>query len=110
MENASGCTRSPQDCSNTTGRACSVSDRVERPIAPSLAAGTLQLVLLGIVPASVAVVLSYLQRFGVVEFDENMKAFREGRMEKNPADFWYKGEIGFFDFYIIPVSTDSVSN
>lgn len=37
-------------------------------------------------------------------FDENMKAYNEGRMEKNPADFWYKGEIGFFDFYIIPLA------
>lgn len=32
-----------------------------------------------------------------------MKAFRAGRAEKNPAEYWYKGEIGFFDFYIIPL-------
>ena len=25
-------------------------------------------------------------------------------MESNPADFWAKGEIGFFDFYIIPLA------
>ena len=25
-------------------------------------------------------------------------------MEKNPLDFWYQGEIGFFDFYIIPLA------
>lgn len=31
-------------------------------------------------------------------------AFRSGRSEKNPADFWSKGEIGFFDFYIIPLA------
>jgi len=34
-------------------------------------------------------------------FTELYKAFREGRAEKNPVEFWYKGEIGFFDFYII---------
>ena len=27
-----------------------------------------------------------------------------GRAESNPADNWYKGEIGFFDFYIIPLT------
>ena len=35
---------------------------------------------------------------------ENYRAFREGRAESNPADYWYKGEIGFFDFYIIPLA------
>lgn len=25
-------------------------------------------------------------------------------MEKDPAEFWYKGEFGFFDFYIIPLT------
>lgn len=37
-------------------------------------------------------------------FRECYKAFKEGRAQKNPADGWYKGEIGFFDFYIIPLS------
>lgn len=32
------------------------------------------------------------------------KAYLEGRSEKDPAEFWYKGEIGFFDFYIIPLA------
>ena len=32
-------------------------------------------------------------------FREMYKAYREGRAEKDPSDFWYKGEIGFFDFY-----------
>ena len=27
-------------------------------------------------------------------FDENMLAFRAGRTDKNPVDYWYKGEIG----------------
>ncbi|KAL7562526.1 hypothetical protein ACA910_008233 [Epithemia clementina (nom. ined.)] len=37
-------------------------------------------------------------------FEEMYKAYKEGRAEKNPAEFWYKGEIGFFDFYIIPLA------
>ena len=33
-----------------------------------------------------------------------MQAFRAGRAEKNPSEFWYQGELGFFDFYIIPLA------
>lgn len=35
---------------------------------------------------------------------ENYEAFRRGRAASNPADSWYKGELGFYDFYIIPLS------
>ena len=31
-------------------------------------------------------------------------AFRAGRMAKDPATFWYEGEIGFFDNYVIPLA------
>lgn len=31
-------------------------------------------------------------------FHEMFKAYKEGRSAANPSDFWYKGEIGFFDF------------
>lgn len=37
-------------------------------------------------------------------FMEMSKAYADGRSENNPADTWYKGEIGFFDFYIIPLA------
>jgi hypothetical protein len=37
-------------------------------------------------------------------FSEMHKAYSEGRAEVNPADNWYKGDIGFFDFYIIPLA------
>ncbi|KAL7569394.1 hypothetical protein ACA910_010478 [Epithemia clementina (nom. ined.)] len=37
-------------------------------------------------------------------FDEMYIAYKQGRAEKNPAEFWYKGELGFFDFYIIPLA------
>ena len=37
-------------------------------------------------------------------FFEMYKAFKEGRAEKDPSEFWVKGELGFFDFYIIPLA------
>ena len=37
-------------------------------------------------------------------FREMYTAYQEGRMGANPAEFWYKGEIGFFDNYIIPLA------
>jgi len=37
-------------------------------------------------------------------FEEMYRAYRQGRAKSDPAEFWYKGEIGFFDFYIIPLA------
>ncbi|KAL3941971.1 MAG: hypothetical protein SGARI_000417 [Bacillariaceae sp.] len=37
-------------------------------------------------------------------FMEMYKAYMEGRMDKNPTEFWYQGEIGFFDHYVIPLA------
>jgi hypothetical protein len=37
-------------------------------------------------------------------FEEMYKAYIEGRAEKDPSEFWYEGEMGFFDFYIIPLA------
>jgi hypothetical protein len=37
-------------------------------------------------------------------FTEMYEAYRAGRMAKDPSTFWYKGEIGFFDNYIIPLA------
>lgn len=37
-------------------------------------------------------------------FEECYRAFEQGRADKNPADTWYEGEKGFFDFYIIPLA------
>ena len=37
-------------------------------------------------------------------FVEMSKAYNDGRADTNPALTWYKGEIGFFDFYIIPLA------
>jgi hypothetical protein len=34
-------------------------------------------------------------------FREMTLAYKQGRAEKDPKDFWYQGEIGFFDFYIV---------
>lgn len=37
-------------------------------------------------------------------FRECYKVFLDGRMETDPSKGWYKGEMGFFDFYIIPLA------
>ena len=37
-------------------------------------------------------------------FQEMYKAYKDGRSEKDPSEFWYKGELGFYDFYIIPLA------
>jgi len=37
-------------------------------------------------------------------FEEMYLAYTEGRSEKNPIDFWYKGELGFLDHYVIPLA------
>lgn len=37
-------------------------------------------------------------------FEEMYAAFLAGRSDKDPSEFWYHGEIGFFDFYIIPLA------
>ncbi|KAG7358840.1 adenylate/guanylate cyclase [Nitzschia inconspicua] len=37
-------------------------------------------------------------------FEEMHKAYVEGRAEKDPSEFWYNGELGFLDFYVIPLA------
>jgi hypothetical protein len=37
-------------------------------------------------------------------FHEMYRAYKEGREAKDPSEFWYKGEMGFFDFYVIPLA------
>jgi hypothetical protein len=37
-------------------------------------------------------------------FEELYRAYKEGRSEKDPSEDWYQGELGFFDFYIIPLA------
>ena len=37
-------------------------------------------------------------------FHECYSAFKDGRAEKDPMDGWYEGELGFFDYYIIPLA------
>lgn len=36
-------------------------------------------------------------------FFEMYKAYAENRSDTDPSTFWYKGEFGFYDFYIIPL-------
>ncbi|GKY95689.1 hypothetical protein MPSEU_000529800 [Mayamaea pseudoterrestris] len=37
-------------------------------------------------------------------FEECWRAWKDGRSDSDPSHTWYKGEIGFFDFYIIPLA------
>lgn len=37
-------------------------------------------------------------------FRELYDAYLGGRMANDPSEGWYKGEMGFFDFYIIPLA------
>jgi len=45
------------------------------------------------------------QKWNARLFKEMYKAWKDGRGgTKDPSEFWYQGEIGFFDFYIIPLA------
>jgi class 3 adenylate cyclase len=44
------------------------------------------------------------QKWNKLFFEEQFKAFRAGRMPKDPAQGWYKGELWFYDNYIIPLA------
>jgi class 3 adenylate cyclase len=37
-------------------------------------------------------------------FEENYKAYIDGRSQRDPSEYWYDGEIGFLDFYVIPLA------
>ncbi|KAG7371467.1 adenylate cyclase [Nitzschia inconspicua] len=37
-------------------------------------------------------------------FQEMFSAYQKGRLDTNPADNWYEGELAFFDYYIIPLA------
>lgn len=37
-------------------------------------------------------------------FLEIYQAYLDGRIDQDPSENWYKGEIGFFDYYIIPLA------
>jgi len=37
-------------------------------------------------------------------FVEMHKAYSDGRSKVDPSSNWYRGEIGFFDFYVIPLA------
>ena len=40
------------------------------------------------------------KRFNQKLFEELMVAYRQGRCAANPIDFWYEGELKFFDNYV----------
>mmetsp|Transcript_52812 Transcript_52812/g.128037 ORF Transcript_52812/g.128037 Transcript_52812/m.128037 type:complete len:1056 (-) Transcript_52812:90-3257(-) len=47
---------------------------------------------------------AFYKRWNYKLLRENYNAFKEGRVEIDPLDNWWKGEFGFFDFYIIPLA------
>ncbi|KAL3917415.1 MAG: hypothetical protein SGILL_004724 [Bacillariaceae sp.] len=44
------------------------------------------------------------QRWNARLFREMRTAYLAGRMEKDPADSWYQGELWFFECYVIPLA------
>lgn len=44
------------------------------------------------------------RRWNECLFQEMYTAYSQGRLEKDPSLSWYEGELGFFDFYIIPLA------
>jgi 3'5'-cyclic nucleotide phosphodiesterase len=44
------------------------------------------------------------QKWNTRFFVECYRAYENGRADTDPSVNWYKGEIGFFDFYIIPLA------
>ena len=44
------------------------------------------------------------QRWNQRLFNEMYQAFQDGRSETDPSLGWYKGELWFFDNYVIPLS------
>jgi class 3 adenylate cyclase len=37
-------------------------------------------------------------------FEELYTAYKSGRSATDPSDFWYEGELAFFDWYILPLA------
>ena len=44
------------------------------------------------------------RKWNVRLFEEMYKAYKDGRSQTDPSVTWYKGEMGFFDYYIIPLA------
>jgi hypothetical protein len=44
------------------------------------------------------------RKWNTLLFHEMCLAYQYGRMKANPCDFWYEGELKFFDNYIIPLA------
>eukprot|EP00980_Cylindrotheca_fusiformis_P018160 scaffold5882_cov100-Cylindrotheca_fusiformis.AAC.1 len=42
-------------------------------------------------------------------FLECYRTYHKGRADSDPSQDWYKGEIGFFDFYVLPLAKTSLS-
>lgn len=38
-------------------------------------------------------------------YGEMTVAFQDGRGDRDPSEFWYQGEFGFFDYVVVPLAT-----
>jgi hypothetical protein len=45
--------------------------------------------------------------YGTSVYLKIVRGLQVRHSDKDPSDFWYKGEMGFFDFYIIPLAKSS---
>jgi hypothetical protein len=45
------------------------------------------------------------QKWNELLFAEMYAAYLNGRADKDPSEFWYRGELGLFDFCVIPLAT-----
>jgi hypothetical protein len=48
------------------------------------------------------------QKWNARLFKEMYKAYIAGRSSKDPSEFWYQGELDFFDSFVIPLATKLV--
>ena len=44
---------------------------------------------------------AFAHRWNRCLFKEMHAAYKKGRLGKNPGTFWYQGEMGFFDNYVV---------
>jgi hypothetical protein len=43
--------------------------------------------------------LAFYRKWNKCLYRELLKAYEEGRADRDPSELWYKGEIGFYNFY-----------
>jgi hypothetical protein len=57
-----------------------------------------------VISTSFSLLQHVYQKWNERLFREMYTAYKSGRIDKNPADGWYQGELAFFDNYVIPLA------